>query len=140
MPQSISIYMSESGVRQSDIQGFFLWRCHFFQCHAFTAKESASTFWRIHLSFYSFSYAYPNHRVIRIGWSLCQFSQRYGSPICWRANTYREITIHTHIHNYSKFRITNEPKIHVFGLWEDGGVVAESLCIKGEKSILDSPV
>ncbi len=28
-------------------------------------------------------------------------------------------TIHAPIHTYGQFRITNEPNLHVFGLWEE---------------------
>lgn len=38
-----------------------------------------------------------------------------------RAEIERQTTIHSHIQIYGQFRITSNPKIHVFGLWEESG-------------------
>ena len=67
-------------------------------------------------------------RVTGICWSLSQPStgERQGytldrSPVHHRA-TCRQTTTHTHIHTYVQFRATNQPDMHVFGLWEEAGV------------------
>ena len=48
------------------------------------------------------------------------------SPAYRRANTQNQKTIATHNHTYGQFRLTNSPKKHVFGLWEETKVPREN--------------
>ncbi len=47
---------------------------------------------------------------------------------------------HTHIHTYGQFRVTNEPNLHVFWLWEEAGVPGENPHRHEERKPRPAPV
>lgn len=46
-------------------------------------------------------------------------AEAYPSVHPWSDHAERQTSLHTHIHIYGWFRITNQPNMHVFDLWEE---------------------